>query len=120
MEINTVKSSSHIIIQIIGNFDQQGAIFLRNKLINEYAIAEEIPAELPHVVFDFSQIESISSSGIGLLASLQRTFNRSNKRLSLVKIPHSLQQILRVANLMGVFSIYKTAEDAINGNKEKN
>ncbi len=113
MEINTIKGDNYIVFQIIGNFDQQGAMYLRNKLINEYYIGEEVPEDLPHVIFDFAQIESISSSGIGLLASLQRTFNKSNKLLSLTKIPHSLQQILRVANLIGVFTIYKNVEEAI-------
>ncbi len=113
MNVNVIKDESYIVFQIIGNFDQQGAMFLREKLINDFGIAEEVPATMPQVIFDFSQIESVSSSGIGLLASLQRTFNRSNKHLALVKIPNSLQQILRVANLIGVFSIYKTLDEAV-------
>ncbi len=113
MEINTIKGENYIAFQIIGNFDQHGAMYLRNILINDYLIGEAVPAALPHVIFDFTQIESISSSGIGLLASLQRTFNRSNKLLSLTKIPHSLQQILKVANLIGVFTIYKSIEEAV-------
>jgi anti-anti-sigma factor len=113
MEINTIKGENYIAFQIIGNFDQQGAMYLRNILINDYLIGETVPPDLPHVIFDFTRIESISSSGIGLLASLQRTFNKSNKLLSLTKIPHSLQQILKVANLLGVFTIYKNIEEAV-------
>lgn len=113
MNVNVIKDENYIVFQVIGSFDQQGAMFLRDKLINDFGVAEEVPAGLPHVIFDFSQIESISSSGIGLLASLQRTFNKSSRKLSLVKIPNSFQQILRVANLIGVFSIYKTIDEAL-------
>ncbi len=114
MEVNTIKGDNYIVFQIIGNFDQQGAVYLKNILINDYFISESVPENLPHVIFDFAQIESISSSGIGLLASLQRTFNKSNKLLSLTKIPHSLQQILKVANLISVFTIYKNIEEAVS------
>lgn len=117
MEVSVIKHDNCIVFQLSGNFDQQGSLYLRNILINEFFISDSVPDEVNHVVFDFSGVESISSSAIGLLASLQRIFNKSQKPMSLIKIPHSLQQILKIANLSSVFKIYNNLDDALKQNK---
>ncbi|MEZ7890866.1 MAG: STAS domain-containing protein [Candidatus Wallbacteria bacterium] len=117
METKITKTDNYVLVQVIGTLDQQGAFFLKNTLVNELSISDEVPENLSHLIIDFAEIESISSSGIGLLASLQRTFNKLSKFMSIVKIPYSFQQILMVTNLLNIFSIYNSLDEALKRTK---
>lgn len=119
MEISVVKNNDQIIIGLNGILNPLSAMELKNILINEFCISDEIPSDIDHMIIDLSSLESTSAAGIGVLTSLQAAFKESKKRLSLVNIPASFGRLLQITNLYGHFSVYGSMEDVENANNQE-
>lgn len=118
MEISVVKNNDRIIIGLNGILDLLSAMELKNILINEFCISDEIPSDIDHMIIDLSSLESISAAGIGVLTSLQAAFKESKKSLSLVNLPDSFGRLLQITNLYGHFSVYGSIEDVENAKNQ--
>jgi len=113
LNIGIIRKSEYVLISVEGDLDLEGAAELKALLKRDFSIEDSVPQDFSHLVIDFSGAGAVSSSGIGLLASLQRSFNNSKKKMTLVKIPDPLRQSLIVTRLIGVFRICDDLAEAI-------
>lgn len=56
-------------------------------------------------VVDFSELEYISSAGLGVLLGVQKRLTESGKGLKLVKLNSHIREIFRIAGLDHIFEI---------------
>lgn len=66
------------------------------------------------VVVDLSDLQTISSAGIGGLLRLQKTLSGLECNVRLAALPDEIARILTMARLTELFKITDTVEDAIN------
>jgi len=66
----------------------------------------------PACVVDFSQIDYLDSSGLGLLLSLSREYGTAGGRLVLVT-NDTVDGILEITRLDGIFTTAETVDDAL-------
>jgi anti-anti-sigma factor len=65
------------------------------------------------VVFDFSELTYISSCGLRLLIELARDLQKANGKLALGALNDHVGEVIRIAGLTSILSIYPTCEEAV-------
>jgi anti-sigma B factor antagonist len=88
----------------IGAGDQQ----LREVISN--AVAEG----KTKLLLDLSGVTTIDSSGIGELVGSYTTVTNRGGKLKLLHLPAKLNELLHVTQLITVFEVYDSEQDAIN------
>ncbi len=99
--------------------DIQGEVtaFAENVLMDAYTQAST--GGVAAIILNFSQLEYMNSSGIGLLVTLLIRVKRQNQRLLAFGLNEHYQQIFELTRLNEVIGIYNTEAEALaaaNGN----
>jgi anti-anti-sigma factor len=66
-----------------------------------------------HIVLDLSEIEFLSSAGLRVMVSTMKNLRKSSGDLAVAAPNARAREVLRLAGLDSVFSIYETREAAI-------
>ena len=85
--------------------------FAENALMDAYTEATSNGAH--NIVLDFSDLEYMNSSGIGLLVTLLIRANRHKQRLVACGLSEHYQQIFELTRLNEAISIYPTEAEAV-------
>jgi anti-sigma B factor antagonist len=89
-------------------------------------LASEIEAELgklvaqhatKHVILNLDEVEYMSSSGLRVFVSLMRTLKESNRMLKLSNLSVAVRKVFEVVELMDMFDIYDSEEEAVASTK---
>jgi len=93
--------------------DIQGEInaFAENALMDAYTKATSHGAR--YIILNFSQLEYMNSSGIGLLVTLLIRANRQNQRLLAYGLSEHYRQIFELTRLNEAIAIYDNEEEAL-------
>lgn len=65
------------------------------------------------LVVDFSNVEHLSSSVLGMLLTIDKKIQQQKGQLKLSGIRASIQEVFKITRLDQVFDIYPTLEEAI-------
>ena len=68
-----------------------------------------------HLVFDFAQVEHVSSSGLRVLLRAFKKVTYANGRMAFHSLSERVRRVFDVAGLTLVFRIYETREEALGG-----
>lgn len=88
----------------IGSGDQQ----LREVIGNAMNSAN------PKILLDMSGVTTIDSSGIGELVGSYTTVTNRGGKLKLLHLPAKLNELLHVTQLITVFEVYDSEQEALN------
>lgn len=86
-----------------------------NALMDAYTQASSAGAQF--IILDFSNLQYMNSSGIGLLVTLLIRVNRQKQRLMACGLSEHYQQIFELTRLNEAISIFHTEADALAGAK---
>ena len=75
-------------------------------------IAGLIEQGTTNIILDFTQIEFISSSGIGAIALSSKDLSQSDGKLSVVCDNRKVLSLFDITNLSKVVTVYQTLEEA--------
>lgn len=95
------------VIQIKGEVNA----FAENTLMDAYTQATSQGAK--NIVLDFSDLEYMNSSGIGLLVTLLIRANRQKQQLVACGLSDHYQQIFELTRLNEAITIYPSRSDAL-------
>jgi anti-sigma B factor antagonist len=68
-----------------------------------------------HLVFDFAEVEYVSSSGLRVLLRAFKQVTYANGRMAFHSLNERVRRVFDVAGLTMVFRIYETREEALSG-----
>ncbi len=93
--------------------DIQGEVtaFAENTLMDAYTQASS--SGVRAIILNFSQLEYMNSSGIGLLVTLLIRVKRQNQRLLAFGLNEHYQQIFELTRLNEAIGIYNTEAEAL-------
>lgn len=93
--------------------DIQGEInaFAENALMDAYTQATA--RDVRYIILNFSDLEYMNSSGIGLLVTLLIRANRQNQRLLAYGLNEHYRQIFELTRLNEAIMIYENEEQAL-------
>lgn len=79
----------------------------------EEDISKEIGADKRYIIFNMSNVEYMSSSGIRVLIFTLRQFNDKEGELRLCCVNDAVRNIIRIVDLENMFPTFETEEDAL-------
>lgn len=108
MELNTKKVGNVIVIYLAGRLDVHLSADIE-KEIN--AIIQNEPDT--HLLLNLSDVEYMSSSGLRIFVSTMRILKDLKRQLKLCNMNSAVKKIFEVVELMDMFDIYDTEEEAL-------
>ena len=109
MQVTLMKSGPILCLQIQGRLDTgipQGF---------ERALLRLIEKGETHLVFDFAQVEHVSSNGLRILLRAFKQITYANGRMVFHSLSERVRRSFEVAGLTMLFGIYDTREEALSG-----
>jgi anti-anti-sigma factor len=107
MEVTEEKRGEVKIIGLRGRLDAETSPSVQKRLMNLMAQGERC------LVFDFSELTYISSSGLRLLIEVARNLQKTKGKLTLAALNDYVHEIIEIAGFATIFSIYPTCEEAV-------
>jgi len=108
MELKTKKSNNVIVIYLAGRLDVHLSADVEkeiNKIISDDAAS--------HLLLNLQDVEYMSSSGLRIFVSAMRILKESKRKLFLCNMNSAVKKIFEVVELMDMFDIYETEEEAL-------
>ena len=84
-----------------------GDVALRN------AVQEAMAGGATNIVINLKDVTTIDSSGVGELVSAYTTATNRGAKLRLVNLPAKVSDILHITQLITVFEVYDTEDEAV-------
>ena len=107
MKIDVRKRDDVTILDIKGKITIGGDLALRE------AIHQAVNDGAKKIVVNLREVTTIDSSGVGELVSSYTTVTNKGARLKLVNLPPKVQDVLTITQLITVFDVYDTEDEAV-------
>jgi anti-sigma B factor antagonist len=106
MEFTSKNKGVHKIFELVGSLDIYSASKMK-KEINTVVDEEEIDS----LVLDMSKVTHMDSSGIALIANLQKKMKTGGSKFALLNVTNDIMAVLRLSSLDNFFTIYQSEAD---------
>jgi len=107
MDILTQQVKSVSVMTVKGRVDSATAPDLEN------ALKQLVEGDKTQIVLDLKDVEYMSSAGLRAMVSTLKAVKRINGDLRLCTPSPRVAEVLRLAGLNSIFSIYPTQADAV-------
>lgn len=112
MRVSTRQKGDVTVVDLNGKITiGSGDIALRN------AVHQAIESGAKNVLINLREVTTIDSSGVGELVSAYTTATNRGTRLKLVNLPDKVSDILTITQLITVFDVYDSEEEALSAFK---
>lgn len=112
MRVTTRTKGDVTVVDLNGKITiGSGDIALRN------AVHQAIESGANKVLINLREVTTIDSSGVGELVSAYTTATNRGVRLKLVNLPDKVADILTITQLITVFDVYDSEEEALSAFK---
>ncbi|HOM87422.1 MAG TPA: STAS domain-containing protein [Spirochaetota bacterium] len=108
MNLKTKKVGNIVVVYLQGRLDVHLSADIE-KEINK--LIKDDPAS--HLLLNLAGVEYMSSSGLRIFVSTMRILKESNRKLKICSMNNAVKKIFEVVELMDMFEIYETEEEAI-------
>lgn len=96
-----------VIVKLAGRIDIQSALEL------ERQINDIMNMNVNKIVFDFSDVQHLSSSGIRVLISSLRRTTANKGGIKLANVGQNIRKVLKLVELENLFNYYDSTEEAV-------
>ena len=107
MRIEVERTPSYSVIHVGGRVDTSCAPELRRTILDLFRKRNE-----KTVIVNLSEAQSMDSSGVAALIEGQQEAQKGNKRFVLVGLSEGVRHVLELVQLLEMFEICATVEDA--------
>ena len=108
MNLQTKNVNNVIVVYLQGHLDVHLSADIEKEINN---LIKEQPNT--HLLLNLSGVEYMSSSGLRIFVSTMRILKESNRKLKLCNMNSAVKKIFEVVELMDMFEIYESEEEAI-------
>lgn len=109
LQIKFTNRGNTLILSVVGELDHHSAEYIRQK-----ADAEIIKSTTKNLIFDFSKVNFMDSSGIGVIMGRYKYIQQLNGRACFVNVNPQIQRIFEMAGLFKIIPRYDSIDTAIN------
>lgn len=109
MQVNLKKKGMVLLIELKGRLDTSTPKDFEAQLLELVESGEK------HLVFDFSQVEHVSSNGLRTLLHAFKQLTYSNGRMAFHSLNERVKRIFDIGGFLMIFRVYETREEAVAG-----
>jgi len=108
MKVTTRQKGNVTILDLKGKITiGTGDIALRN------AVQDAMSSGAKNILVNMAEVATIDSSGVGELVSAYTTAMNRGAKVKLANLPAKVQDILHITQLITVFDVFESEDDAI-------
>lgn len=107
MQIATQEQGNVAVVAVNGRVDSATAPDL------ESALKKLVETEKTQIVLDLMDVEYMSSAGLRAMVSTLKSVKRVNGDLRVANPSPRVDEVLRLAGLTSIFSIYRSRDEAV-------
>ncbi|TYQ16397.1 UNVERIFIED_CONTAM: SpoIIAA-like anti-anti-sigma regulatory factor [Acetivibrio alkalicellulosi] len=108
MKVNISYKGTTLVANVIGELDHHSAEYVRQKIDSEL-----IKSSTKNMVFDFSNVSFMDSSGIGVIIGRYKNIQKLNGKLAITNINEQIKRIFEMSGLLKIIPAYQNIDDAI-------
>lgn len=101
------KEKDTLIVTVKGELDHHIAAKLRTK------IDRELGGEIKNIVFDFSELSFMDSSGVGMIMGRYKAVQKAGGSLIVAAATPQVERILKISGLMNIVRLESSVGQAI-------
>ncbi len=109
MQVTLNRKGAILMVELKGRLDTSASPEFEARLL------ELIESGETHLVFDLSQVEQASASGLRVLLRAFKEVTNANGRMVFHSMNERVKRLFEIAGLTMVFRIYETREEAVAG-----
>ncbi len=109
MDLKLLKKGTTLIIKIMEDMDHHSAQYIRQKIDNEI-----IKATVKNIIFDFSNVNFMDSSGIGVVIGRYKNIQKLNGRAAIVNANPKIMQIFEMSGVLKIIPAYSNMDKAVS------
>lgn len=113
MSLNLNVEKETLIVKIHGELDHHTAEEVRNEIDNELD-----NNRVKNILFDFSALNFMDSSGIGVLMGRYKKIAQKNGQAGVYLINPQVRRIFEISGLLRIFKEHSNKEEALKNIKE--
>lgn len=98
----------NLIIKVDGEIDHHTSIIIREKIDKEFS-----RNNAKNIIFDFSGIDFMDSSGIGVIMGRYRNAKQMGGKVAIAGVNASLDRIFNISGLHKIINNYENVEQAL-------
>lgn len=104
-----LRKGNNLIVMIEGEIDHHSAEMIRNKVDDRIT-----SASVKNVIFDFSRVGFMDSSGIGMLMGRYKNVVRVGGKAWIMSVNETIKRILEMSGVFSVIPLIADVSDVIN------
>ncbi len=108
MQIKFLRRGPVLIIGITGELDHHSAEDIKEKIDSQL-----IKSSTGNVVFDFTKMDFMDSSGIGVILGRYKQIQKLNGKMALAGANDQIMKILEMSGLLKLVPVYDKVDSAI-------
>jgi len=108
LHIKFTNRGTTLIIRIIGELDHHTAEYVRQKIDGEL-----LKSTTRNIIFDFSELSFMDSSGIGVIIGRYKNILKLNGKAAVVNTNDQIMRILDMSGILKIIPVYKSLDDAV-------
>jgi stage II sporulation protein AA (anti-sigma F factor antagonist) len=108
LDVKLLRKGTTLVIRIMEDMDHHSAQYLRQKIDSEI-----IKSTVKNIIFDFSKVNFMDSSGIGIVVGRYKNIQKLNGRAAIVNANPKLMQIFEMSGVLKIIPAYADLEDAL-------
>jgi stage II sporulation protein AA (anti-sigma F factor antagonist) len=109
LDLKLSKRGTTLIIKLMEDMDHHSAQYLRQKIDGEL-----VKATVKNIVFDFSNVNFMDSSGIGVIVGRYKNVQKLNGRAAIVNANPKIMQIFEMSGVLKIIPAYNDLDKAIS------
>ena len=98
LQINKETVGDSLIVHITGDLNVKTSPILEDELAKSISGVKEL-------IFDFANVEYISSAGLRVLLAMEKTMRRQSGKMTLRNVNAAVEEIIRLAGFLQVMHI---------------
>ncbi|HHW30318.1 MAG TPA: anti-sigma F factor antagonist [Clostridiaceae bacterium] len=108
MTVKFTRKGAVLIVKVYGELDHHTAEYFRQKIDSEI-----VKSTTRDIIFDFSKLDFMDSSGIGVLMGRYKNLIQLKGRAAIVNPNKQIRRILEMSGILKIMKAYNTNEEAL-------
>lgn len=108
MYIEFYKNEDKLIVKLSGELDHHSAEEVRNKIDDRIE-----SAGYSKVILDFSNVNFMDSSGIGVVIGRYKRISMKKGELCIANVQESVKRVFELSGMFKIIKLYKSVQEAI-------
>ncbi len=109
MHVKFSKRGQALIVSIVGELDHHSAEYIKSKVDSEI-----IKSSTKNMIFDFSKVSFMDSSGIGTIIGRYKKIKNLNGKTAIANISPQTKRIIEMSGLLKIIQIYESIDIAVS------